>query len=734
MEEKDIFKKLTVLKKTKKITHDNLALMLACILISRKEENKFTQSNINTELNSHILDDELKIRDLAKELNSNCINNATNKISANGKGYYKIIGKKGNSNIFFVTEVGINKANDLMLEHFEVENHFDIKYSVTSANRVTNILTNLTIKEIYDKFEKKEFMIPRYQRGYVWEEKQASSLLYSITKNYPIGSFLTWSQSYNNGSVIEYVIDGQQRTQTLIKIYTFPMKYVNAEVFDNFITNNDKWQFHKVEPLVKEYKNIPREEIDNYKLKDKENLLSTEERIEFEELIKVFSRKITDGNETTYPSISIQDADEDNIIEIFEFLNTKGTPLTPFEILASKWAKHTIALKHNQDWKDEINTMYVNNIANDVRTREKVYTPSEIFFISLNRSFKNGDKIYQKLFFKNKNDGEGGMGLNTKLLMPMLWFFRVWYVKQHNDDISKVNFDSDFDIKLGKYIADVSKNNFDEIKRLVRILKKVWNDIYVSLPILKKIVDNDTIISSISKNLFISMAAQVLHERLEDESYKINNKLQYYFITAILNKDFASATDKRLRDDIKALNYLNEDGISIEKIKQNINLLNEDQRRESDFHKGFKSTVKFIIAGAYGQITKSKSLSYDFDHIFPKAAMAKLEIRSGVHTIGNCGRLSSDMNRKKRDNINSGDLLNDLLADYVKGSFKDRYRIAIGKILSDEYSKDEKQKIFDDITRERYDYLIKYFIEEIRIDGKSEFKNTDEQNIQIGTS
>lgn len=96
--------------------------------------------------------------------------------------------------------------------------------------------TSLKIKELIDKSENKELLLPNFQREYVWERtSNQKELLASILYDIPIGSLLILNgesgffatkelcvrQQYNDESrdTTLYLLDGQQRTSTIKSIF-----------------------------------------------------------------------------------------------------------------------------------------------------------------------------------------------------------------------------------------------------------------------------------------------------------------------------------------------------------------------------------------------------------------------------------------------------------------------------------------------------------------------------------
>ena len=52
-----------------------------------------------------------------------------------------------------------------------------------------------TAESITRSAQQGEFAVPEFQRGFVWTVAQVRELADSLTRNYPIGSILTWKSS-----------------------------------------------------------------------------------------------------------------------------------------------------------------------------------------------------------------------------------------------------------------------------------------------------------------------------------------------------------------------------------------------------------------------------------------------------------------------------------------------------------------------------------------------------------
>lgn len=85
------------------------------------------------------------------------------------------------------------------------------------------------ISEILHSIDNGEYMIPEFQRGYVWNSTQVKDFFRSLYLGYPSGSFLVWktknpskirgTQTDSNSIFHQLILDGQQRLTTIYTIF-----------------------------------------------------------------------------------------------------------------------------------------------------------------------------------------------------------------------------------------------------------------------------------------------------------------------------------------------------------------------------------------------------------------------------------------------------------------------------------------------------------------------------------
>lgn len=111
------------------------------------------------------------------------------------------------------------------------------------------------IKELLASIEKGEYVIPEFQRGYVWNAEQVKGFVKSLYLGYPSGSFLIWKTekpSEIRGNTVEnnlifknLILDGQQRLTTIYTMFKgqTPDWYEGASLRTDLYFNLEKEEF-----------------------------------------------------------------------------------------------------------------------------------------------------------------------------------------------------------------------------------------------------------------------------------------------------------------------------------------------------------------------------------------------------------------------------------------------------------------------------------------------------------
>ena len=203
-----------------------------------------------------------------------------------------------------------------------------------------------TIKELMQNIKNGNYIIPVYQREFVWEGSKIIELLISISKGYPIG-VITDVQITNNSllangrnqifeslmksksSIDKAVVDGQQRLTSLaIAYYAFDMKELVKEF-------TDKKQAASVKKAINDiflYENNFYTEKELKEYFDEQNIdeQTDDYCISSPEINKIVRDKIDDYE---LPIIRLVTKTDNEVIEVFTAMNKGGKPLTHVELM-----------------------------------------------------------------------------------------------------------------------------------------------------------------------------------------------------------------------------------------------------------------------------------------------------------------------------------------------------------------------------------------------------------------
>lgn len=208
--------------------------------------------------------------------------------------------------------------------------------------------------------ENKRIVVPMFQRGKRWNYSQEQAFIDSLIKGYPVGTMLFY-ETFEDNQRTYILVDGLQRGNSIKKYMTHP----TAFFYDNNISDEFCESISRL---------LGKEDPENYAII--RNLLTsfikqqtTFKNLQFYSIAKQISDEFSSGisvidglikiitqffeeRQNLYDKIAgtvipviIYTGDERNLPEIFDRINSKGTPLDQYEIYAAAWPineKYTI--------------------------------------------------------------------------------------------------------------------------------------------------------------------------------------------------------------------------------------------------------------------------------------------------------------------------------------------------------------------------------------------------------
>lgn len=193
---------------------------------------------------------------------------------------------------------------------------------------------------ILDKVADGKYLIPEFQRDFIWDKRQMIDLFDSIVKGFPIGSIILWSPQKDNFDSFDviggvkikksslphyYILDGRQRLTTLISVLSEKGEnkdFIYVDLKDFTILGRGKNN-----PILLRLSDA----FDSYAIVDYieriKNLgLDESEVKEYAEKAKRLNR-ILISYQIGY--IVVNGGGIDDAVEIFSRLNSQGTSISP---------------------------------------------------------------------------------------------------------------------------------------------------------------------------------------------------------------------------------------------------------------------------------------------------------------------------------------------------------------------------------------------------------------------
>lgn len=222
------------------------------------------------------------------------------------------------------------------------------------------------VRGINDASSPMKVEIPKFQRSVVWGERQRQTLIESIFRGYPFGSLLLYKQPGGTKDVYQ-VVDGLQRTSTLVQYQKAPLSYVTRELL------HDETIAKIAQGLGMSKDDAAKEVLDALKVAGKAtnaNTIkiakmlcdSTGDADKLEEVLDLTAElldHLAQGSDISKSSIPVivYSGDAADLPEIFERVNQQGTKLSKYELLASAWLEsHTLV--SDPLVRDAINNKY----------------------------------------------------------------------------------------------------------------------------------------------------------------------------------------------------------------------------------------------------------------------------------------------------------------------------------------------------------------------------------------
>lgn len=473
----------------------------------------------------------------------------------------------------------------------------------------------ISINQLITKIKDGEYVLPDFQRDFVWNKTKVKKLISSLFQNYPTGTLLIWSTKQNvklrgdkvsnEGIYTKLILDGQQRLTSIYTLLTgeappfYEGKDLNFNLYFNLNAKDEEDRFSYWQPVKMkdsfEWINV----TEFFKVGDAGNYLSKMLESENEELRENFKNNFSEYLKVLNKLAKIKDypyyLDEDKlnpnmdiseVVKIFNLVNKEGRKLNETDLamahismvsktIKDEFRKEIELLKtKNFEFGFDFLTSCLNGVLTGRGKFDLLYGKSEEDILQAwDKTRRSVEYIINFLTSRAFIDSSNQYELRTQnLLIPL-----VVYVSKNNFE-----FKDETDLKKGLYwlynamiwgrytrrgasspleqdIVTISKTN--DINSLIENLRREVRDFKVKPSDLEDTQLNSpffnmTFIISKSKNAIDWFNGVKLHTNLAGKTYELEK--HHIFPKDFLKKQnmFETKEEKRTGNSLLNRSFL----------------------------------------------------------------------------------------------------------------------------------------------------------------------------------
>ena len=527
----------------------------------------------------------------------------------------------------------------------------------------------MKLSEIKEKVLREEWVLPSFQREFVWnEEKKIIEFIESVFNEWPIGSIILWVPNPYDEDIIkkrklqtksegkpqylqEYIIDGQQRITTLLRILngeSFIFKGKEKKLCYDF--ESDEFHFYKIN------ENLPRNvlfilDIMNQKHSETRSKLNLD-------VIKAKNIIFTKLDKGKWYS-------EEKIFKIWE---ENGISIEDNRNDFKELLDWLVGKRRMEKKKDGEYYRWVEDLPKELKDVDDVISKIkkiQEYEITIQRPKKSISlKDAQELFIRLNTGGKQLPSVDLALAyISLLWDDSREEFKNFKESLKPTGFHFDVDFFI-RCLSAVSLQQ-SLTKRIIKSFKAetIVEDWEITKSGIEKTIDFLKTTLNLGSNLFLEAQNAIVplvlfFSKREDKIQNKMNLLAYWFIVAYINQRFSGQSTAVLNRDIK----------TILESEEPVDALIENLRKDrAIFHTTLEDIkgnhFKFILYVLFKQLrtkdfvtgfgidsaSASKSNRLDFHHIFADNILKKSKYKDKKEDIANKTFLTNKSNKKLSD-------------------------------------------------------------------------------------
>ena len=228
--------------------------------------------------------------------------------------------------------------------------------------------TQMNIQELVNAVGHDQYILPEFQRGYVWNETQVREYVTSLYRRYPTGSFLIWNTPRpglvrgtlsHSTKTFQLILDGQQRLTSIYAVITGdpPPFYEGEKLYFNLYFNvkTEEFSYYKKTVMKDAWEWVPVTEFLKYGLGDylkTDGPLPAERAQYLISFLDVLNRLDQIKSYSYYLDV-LSEREMEEAVQIFNFVNSKGTKLSKSDLALSAicalWPEARQVMRKAQD-------------------------------------------------------------------------------------------------------------------------------------------------------------------------------------------------------------------------------------------------------------------------------------------------------------------------------------------------------------------------------------------------
>lgn len=513
--------------------------------------------------------------------------------------------------------------------------------------------------------DNKRIVVPMFQRGKRWSKKQEQIFIDSLIKGYPVGTMLFY-ETFEDNKRTYILVDGLQRGNSIKKYMTNPTEFFyDDSISDEFcesvlkkLKQDNMANYDTIRSILtnfirrqKTFKNL------QYFSVAKEIADAFNAGYEpIEQLIEIISaffqerQDLYDKIAGTVIPVIVYTGDESNLPEIFDRINSKGTPLDQYEVYAAAWPVNKKFAINNVDIVEHVIRKY-DTFEEDgfkihgynreeMRTLKKVNAFEYLFGLS-----KHLVKKYDILAF-NRNLAEDTVNpLAYELVNACL----------NESDKIKTLYQNLYDLDINTFEAALYKA-IEFVQNSILVITKFKGNSRNEKKIFHSKYQILSMISTTFKEMYAGTDYSGFADTWNERSQKISKNLVQYYVYDIITNYWSEGGTGKIHTAAKPNRYMNEISSRAWMVALDSFFERSMLRAEKKNIASPRSEEYVILNCIYLKyFTAEDQLSidrFDIEHIAPKEQMRKLiETCHGeglpISCIANLCYLPEYVNRSK---------------------------------------------------------------------------------------